>query len=78
MPPEQPQLPESCVEHQPKYQSGAWRGYSLAELGNAVAFFAKRATHRMDSEKRRKDLTDAQNYLHFMQAHIDFLVEDLL
>ena len=64
-------LPESCVEHQPKYHSLAWMQYTLAELGQWVHLFVKRAGHRKNAAKRNKDLTDAQNYLDMMQAHID-------
>jgi len=64
-------LPKSCEEHQPKYHNLAWMQYTLAELGQWVHLFVKRAGHRKDTVKREKDLTDAQNYLDMMQAHID-------
>lgn len=63
--------PESIKEYQSKYHKGAWRNYSLQELGMWVHLFVKRASHRADQAKRDKDLTDAQNYLNMMQAYID-------
>ena len=65
--------PESIIPHAPKYNDRAWEQYSLQELGNWVHLFAKRATHRTDADKRAKDLTDAQNYLDMMQAHLNDL-----
>lgn len=67
--------PESITGHAPKYNDRAWEQYTLQELGNWVHLLAKRSTHRADSEKRAKDLTDAQNYLDMMQAHINHLRE---
>ena len=67
-------LPESCEEHQSKYYGNTWKLYSLAELGQWVHLFVKRAHHRSDTAERAKDLTDAQNYLDMMQAHIDAAV----
>ena len=64
-------LPESIKEHQPKYKEGAWKLYSMAELGQWVHLLTKRAEHRSVPEKREKDLTDAQNYLNIMQAMLD-------
>lgn len=64
-------LPESCKEHQPKYHEGIWQTYSIMELGMWVHLFSKRALHRKDKIKARKDVTDAQNYLNMMQAKID-------
>lgn len=64
-------MPKSLEEHQPKYLADAWRLYSLAELGNTVAFFIKRATHRLKPEQAAKDVQDAQNYLDMMQAHVN-------
>lgn len=65
------ELPKSCEKHQSKYHGNAWKDYTLAELGQWVHLFVKRAAHRSDTTKRAKDLSDAQNYLHMMQAHID-------
>lgn len=38
-----------------------------------IHLFAKRAEHRRNIEKLKKDLTDAQNYLYMMQAKLDAL-----
>lgn len=70
-------LPESCVEHQAKYHTNSWQAYTLQELGMWVHLFAKRAAHRTQLEKKKKDLTDAQNYLDMMQSHLDALQDDL-
>ena len=65
--------PESIVSHEPKYLPAAWQQYSLQELGSWVHLLAARSKHRADPDKRAKDLTDAQNYLDMMQAHLDAL-----
>jgi hypothetical protein len=65
------ETPKNILEHQSKYKDNAWQMYTLQELGNWVHLLTKRAAHRTDSAKRAKDLSDAQNYLSMMQAHID-------
>ena len=65
------QMPTSIRENESEFVSGSWRKYSITELGNWVHLLVKRATHRMDAKKARKDLKDAQSYLDIMQAHID-------
>lgn len=65
------QTPESIKQFSSQYKDNAWKQYSLDELGHFVHLLVKRAGHRVDSLKRDKDLTDAQNYLNMMQAHIN-------
>lgn len=69
--PKEPEVPESIKEHQKKYKEGIWRTYTLHELGMWVHLFVRRALHRADKIKARKDITDAQNYLNMMQSYID-------
>lgn len=71
--PMEPKTPESIESHADKYKDGIWREYSLQELGNWVHLLAKRSAHRTEPAKILKDLTDAQNYLNMMQAHLDAL-----
>ncbi|MHC4297934.1 MAG: hypothetical protein ACYS7Y_11575 [Planctomycetota bacterium] len=66
-----PKMPEALAEHQPKYNEGAWRDYSLAELGQWVHLLVKRAAHRRSIPKRLKDLKDARNYWEMMEAWLD-------
>jgi hypothetical protein len=63
--------PDEILPHQPRYKSNAWEHYSIAELGQLVHLLVKRSAHRADETTRKKDLLDAQNYLHMIQAHID-------
>lgn len=70
------ETPESCIPFQPQYTDGAWREYTLHELGMWVHLTVQRANHRVNAEKKAKDLRDAQNYLDMMQAHIDAAKED--
>jgi len=65
------EIPESCVEHQHKYKQDAWKTYTIQELGMWVHLFLKRAEHRKDKVKARKDVMDAQNYLNMMQSELD-------
>lgn len=63
--------PQSCTNYQDDYHTQAWEGYTLAELGQWVHLFTKRAQHRTNFAKKDKDLLDAQNYLNMMQAKLD-------
>lgn len=65
--------PDSLKPHQSKYHEGAWKEYTLAELGQWVHLLAKRASHRKNAEKRAKDFDDARNYYAMMGAHLDAL-----
>ena len=64
------ETPQGCQEHQPDYKTQSWEAYSLFELGTWVHLFVKRAEHRSNPAKRKKDLHDAQNYLDMMQAKL--------
>lgn len=65
--------PEGCEEHQENYKPKIWETYSFMELGLWVHLLVKRSQHRAKSEKRTKDLHDAQNYLDMMQAKLNEL-----
>lgn len=66
--------PVSIEVHKTDYQNNAWQQYTIAELGQWVHLLVKRAAHRSNLEKAKKDLYDAQNYLNMIQAHIDAVV----
>jgi hypothetical protein len=70
------ETPAPLVEHQDKYKNKAWTLYSIAELGQAVHFFMKRATHRTDTAKKMKDLIDASNYCAMMKAQVDAAMKE--
>ena len=72
-----PETPNELKTHQNDYKEGAWRDYSLFELGMFVHLLRKRAQHRSNVDKARKALYDAQNYLKMMQAHLDAAFADL-
>lgn len=57
-------------EHQHKFVSEAWRDYTIAELGNIVEFYIKRAGHRRYPEDVKNDLRDARNYLYFIELKV--------
>ena len=63
--------PEKCESHQVDYKPHAWEAYTLAELGWWVHLLTKRAEHRLNSEKRAKDLYDAGDYLSMMVAKLE-------
>lgn len=67
------EMPESLQPHQKDYKSDVWQEYSFVELGWWIYLFTKRAFHRTNSKKRKKDLYDAQNYLDIMQAKLNDL-----
>jgi hypothetical protein len=70
-----PDTPERIKEHSEKYKRGAWRDYSIDELGHWIHLLAKRSTHRTYEANRMKDLEDAQSYLSMIQAHLAHLIK---
>jgi len=66
-----PSTPEGCEPHRVDYKPQAWEAYTLAELGWWVHLLTKRAGHRLNAEKRAKDLRDAGNYLSMMGAKLE-------
>lgn len=71
------ETPESIRDRQLDYKDKAWEQYTPQELGNWVHLFLKRSQHRVDKEKAVKDITDAQNYLNMLQAHVDAARESM-
>lgn len=65
--------PEGILPHSKKYKDRAWQNYTLTELGDWVHLLAKRSQHRTDPAAAIKDITDAQNYLDMMEAHLQDL-----
>ena len=57
------QRPPEIEEHQKDYKEGAWTDYTEDEYSYWVRLLAKRALHRSTNEGKKKDLTDARNYL---------------
>lgn len=70
-------MQSTLEQHQADYVDGAWRNYTLAELGSWVNLLAKRATHRKSTAKARKDLADARNYLAMMEARLSEIEANL-
>ena len=63
-------MEERLNEHQKDYKQKAWQNYSLEELGNWIYLFSKRANHRSNIMKTKKDLHDAKNYLLMMEEKL--------
>lgn len=63
--------------HQKDYKPEIWRQYTLQELGNFVHLFHKRAFHRSNIEKAKKDLYDAKNYLWMMEQKLKNSADNL-
>ena len=59
-----------------KYKDSSWRDYTAEELGNWVHLFLKRAKHRTEPDKIKKDLTDARNYALFLLAMVEETAEE--
>jgi len=66
------------LKHEKDYKPLSWKKYSLQELGNFVHLLAKRAGHRANPEKRKKDLYDAGNYLFMMGEILEQIKKELL
>lgn len=56
--------------HETDYKTAAWMNYSIEELGQWVSLLNKRAQHRDNPEKARKDLYDAKNYLRMIEEKV--------
>lgn len=54
--------PDKIKVHQNDYKTSAWKEYTKEELEWWVRLLTKRASHRTDEDKKRKDLYDASNY----------------
>lgn len=67
------ETPKSLDEHRGDYKDKAWEAYTFDELGHWIHLLTKRAEHRARTDKKEKDLTDAQNYLDIMQAKLNEL-----
>jgi hypothetical protein len=48
--------------HQKDYIPKSWQNYTVEELEWWVKLLTKRASHRIDGDKKEKDLYDAKNY----------------
>lgn len=70
-------VPEGIKPHASDYKRGAWTNYTLEELGQWIALFAKRSSHRSNLKKREKDLHDARNYLSMLDSQISHLEDQL-
>jgi len=70
-------IDERLEKHQPDYKAKAYREYSIVELGNIIAFFVKRASHRVEIGKMTKDVYDAKNYLAMMEQKVKNKAEKL-
>ena len=64
-------------KHQPDYKEDIWKTYKLYELGFWIHLFHKRAFHRADKEKAKKDLYDAKNYLWMMEQKLKERAKEL-
>lgn len=67
------ETPGYLQSHEKDYRAGAYKAYTLFELGAWVHLLATRADHRSDPEKRAKDLYDARNYWRMMGEALDEL-----
>jgi len=61
---------KTLKKHQKDYRPNAFQEYSPTDLANAVAFLIKRATHRLNTKKAKKDLYDAKNYFGILETKI--------
>lgn len=63
--------PEQIKPHASKYQDGAWRKYSYAELAQWVQLLTKRASHRRKIKQADDDLDAAYNYMIMFKAKFE-------
>jgi len=70
-------MDDRLEKHKPDYKPKAYEAYTITQLGGIVEFFAQRASHRTNEEKKRKDLYDAKNYLWMMEQKLRKKCSDL-
>lgn len=70
-------VPEGIKPHASDYKKNAWTNYTLEELGQWIALFVKRSSHRSNLKKREKDLHDARSYLNMLDAQLSHLEDQL-
>ncbi len=66
-------IPKELKSHSSDYLPKTWQNYTFSELGWWVHLLTKRAKHRKNPAKIKKDLYDARNYLKIMSAKLDEL-----
>lgn len=60
----------SYKDHENDFGKDAWKDYTLEELGQWIALLTKRASHRSNPDKSKKDIVDAQNYLEMLNEAV--------
>lgn len=70
-------MPQGIEPHASDYKPNAWTNYTFEELGQWIALFCKRSSHRSNLKKRAKDLYDARNYLNMMDTQLSHLEDQL-
>lgn len=65
-------------KHARDYKPKAWHLYSFEELGQWVGLLMKRAGHRNDLGKAKKDIYDARNYLDMMKAKLMLAEQEII
>lgn len=68
----------SIEKHKEDYKEDAWKNYTITELGNWVHLLCKRAEHRDNNEKAKKDLYDANNYLWMIEQKLKECINKIL
>jgi len=59
------------IKENKDYKTDAWKEYYIDELQSWVTLLVKRATHRNNIEKAKKDLQDARNYLDMLESSLE-------
>jgi len=63
-------MSENLEKHEQDYKEDAWKKYTVEEYQWWIKLFCKRSTHRINQDKRAKDIYDARNYLSMLDNRI--------
>ena len=61
----------SIENHQKDYIKDSWKEYTVEELIQWVSLLTRRASHRTNREKMKKDLYDARNYMLMLEEVLE-------
>jgi len=69
-------MPYLQDDHKDDYYQYAYYDYDIDELCSWAHLLIKRATHRKNPDKMKKDIYDAKNYLDMLEEALETEIEE--
>ena len=63
-------------KHDKDYNPDAWMDYDEDEYLYWIRLLTKRATMRTNTDKMKKDLYDAKNYMWMLEQYLEFILKE--